>query len=67
MRLKYKGMWEVSTNAGLCYRRFKTKKRAFRNAVGLLKKTNCEVVVRHWYYRRGHRFLREWVAKEVQG
>lgn len=83
MRRKYKGRWEVTTNAGLYYSErkwmeykdvkmnssthafFKTKKRAFRSAVGLMKKTNYEVVVCHWYYRKGHRFLREWVAKEV--
>ena len=61
--MEYKDV-KTSSSTHACFR---TKKRAMRNAVGLMKKTNCEVAVLHWYYRRGHRYLREWVAKEVQG
>ena len=45
---------------------FKTKKRAMKNATGLLQKTEKEVIVVQWFYRKGKRYCQEYIAKEVE-
>ena len=42
---------------------FYTFKRAMKNAIGLIFKTDKEVILTRFFYRNGHRWSRDWVAR----
>lgn len=58
--LKYEDIKGCSTS----HAQFNTFRRARKNALALHTKLGCQVILTHWYYRKGVRYCEGWVIKE---